>query len=1156
MRESRRWFSSQRKINLPIKVKITSLTIVMILLLLHTGLMVPPLLLSNMGSSNRQHGGNDSAGMESIFEPEVVLSENGEWVTFIDGASPGTRSIVIPKSRDTMGLCVDSTFYGMYNYTETIASIRFNILSVPSAGHASEIGKPAVPLVTRYLEVPHDVNITARVLYSESAELSDYYVIPAQREIADIPNATVPDFEYHNATYFEDSFYPENIAMIDGGVPSEEIIIRGHRVVALTLYPIQFNPVQSQLLVYSKIEVRLDYIRPAQVEAIPERLQSSAFSDFCNGLILNYKYSPTFKQIQASANLPHSTVISENGNGAEYLIITNDTFYDNILPLADWKEKKGLLTKVVKASEINPTTPTAAQVANYIQNAYDTWNPAPSYILFVGDSDHILPHYQTLCWDDDYHGAFNTATDLYYGTVEGTDYFPDIFVGRLSVDTPAEVATIVDKILSYERTPPNPTTYPEFYSNIAAPAFFQEHDLFANREGRDYVRTSEDILRLGTYNGLESMGYTAHRIYDTDAANPLTYRDGTAIPNDLQMANGFLWNGDNAQITSNLTDGRFLMYHRDHGASRNGFNHDTGFFANADGWNHPGYFVADVTGLTNDPLLPLVLSIECQCGWYDGEVDQEAWGGGDAALTRDVESFSEEFLRRSGGGAIAVIGASRNSPSFTNDRFLKGIIDGIWPTFDTDYNSGGLFSFAQLMLYGKVYAAQFDIYNSDVLREEFELYNLFGDPETMLWTSAPGTLNVLYPSTIGSTGTQDFVVYVTDDGSGDPINNAKICLRRGTDIYEVKLTDPLGYAYFSLSPGAGGDIEITVTSHDYEPHEGTISVTSNGATLTVDPDMGPGGGSVDLTGSNFGDEAVSIEFGGTALAATAVAGSFSDSYTVPIDGAGPLNIIATGQVTGRVAVTLFRRMPDGVDLYTYDQRDSSTWNLNPAGNNPVWNSPTIQLYDKLTGAAVSSNDLIVGRAYTVKTTIYNRATVTATDAIVTFKWAIIGGGQVNRYPMNPDTVTVTVPAAIAIVNYVEGQVEAEVDWTPEVTGHICVLVDITHPWDVNLDDNQGQENTDVHPVSSPGTVELIAGNPTDAPALVYIEVRQLGNLNDIWNVTVERDYPQELEPRTNQTVRFVVDAPESAELNETRTFIVNMYIDGELMGGVQIEVVK
>jgi hypothetical protein len=73
---------------------------------------------------------------------------------------------------------------------------------------------------------------------------------------------------------------------------------------------------------------------------------------------------------------------------------------------------------------------------------------------------------------------------------------------------------------------------------------------------------------------------------------------------------------------------------------------------------------------------------------------------------------------------------------------------------------------------------------------------------------------------------------------------------------------------------------------------------------------------------------------------------------------------------------------------------------------------------------------------------------------------------------------------------------------------------------------------------------------------VYIEVRQLGNLNDIWNVTVERDYPQELEPRTNQTVRFVVDAPESAELNETRTYIVNMYIDGELMGGVQIEVVK
>ena len=50
--------------------------------------------------------------------------------------------------------------------------------------------------------------------------------------------------------------------------------------------------------------------------------------------------------------------------GAKYLVITHDNFYDAILPFAQWKHKKGMVTKVVKLSE---TGSDSSQIRNYIR---------------------------------------------------------------------------------------------------------------------------------------------------------------------------------------------------------------------------------------------------------------------------------------------------------------------------------------------------------------------------------------------------------------------------------------------------------------------------------------------------------------------------------------------------------------------------------------------------------------------------------------------------------------------------------------------------------------------------------------------------------------------------------------------------------------------
>jgi hypothetical protein len=193
---------------------------------------------------------------------------------------------------------------------------------------------------------------------------------------------------------------------------------------------------------------------------------------------------------------------------------------------------------------------------------------------------------------------------------------------------------------------------------------------------------------------------------------------------------------------------------------------------------------------------------------------------------------------------------------------------------------------------------------------------------------------------------------------------------------------------------------------------------------------------------------------------------------------------------------------------------------------------------------VASNDLRVGTTYTVKADIHNAGTVSATDTEVTFEWGDWGMGQ--RVWNNFGTDTITVPAG--------GMTTAEADWTPSITGHTCLMVTIYHPWDENLDNNKGQENTDVHPVSSPGEISFTVGNPTQETALVYLDAKQIGG-PDLWAVTIDRDYPQVQEPGEVLNGTFVVEAPEDAEVGEMRIFTISGYIDGELVGGVEIFVV-
>ena len=266
--------------------------------------------------------------------------------------------------------------------------------------------------------------------------------------------------------------------------------------------------------------------------------------------------------------------------------------------------------------------------------------------------------------------------------------------------------------------------------------------------------------------------------------------------------------------------------HRDHGMDRNDYYTHTG-------WGDPYYVETHIAALTNGDLLPVVMSMNCQTGWFDGETDHHP--------TLSYESFCELFLRKSNGGAVGVFGASRTSYSGHNDFMAEGMIDCVWPNFlpTVANNSGANPRLGPMLNHGKLAMDQLWGDPWGVRQLEYELFHVFGDPSLEMYT----------PPIAGNT----FTIY--NDGTAD---------------LEITSMTTTASSWLSWTPTApltitpGGSRVITVNIN-------WAQVSGSGETAQIlvysnDPDMSPYPGAVYVTAekSGAGDE-LALDFGGLGL---------------------------------------------------------------------------------------------------------------------------------------------------------------------------------------------------------------------------------------------------------------------------------------------------
>ncbi|MCF6148552.1 MAG: hypothetical protein E3K37_07830 [Candidatus Kuenenia sp.] len=359
-------------------------------------------------------------------------------------------------------------------------------------------------------------------------------------------------------------------------------------------------------------------------------------------------------------------------NGADYIIITHEDFYDTALLLADHRSNEGLRVVTVKTDDIydefNNGIFTPQAIQDFLKYAYDNWQePAPAYVVLVGDAyqdykDNLasgtINYVPSQIIETDDLGE--TPSDNWFVLVSGDDILPDMYIGRLCAQTNEQAEDIINKIIDYDQNP----SEEDWMKNAL---------LVADDDESSFENLSEEIIELLPDD------YTAKRVY---------------IDNYTQEED------PSVDITQHINDGCFMVNYTGHGAVDIwGINENTSI-----------YTTDDIALLDNLHRLPVVTVANCLNGFFTGKNTQV--------------SVAEEFQRLQDKGAIAVWAATALGYTSGHRLLMLSFYESVFA--DSPYGLGEITTEAKLDAYSR----------SSYWGELVETFVLFGDPATQLYVAA------------------------------------------------------------------------------------------------------------------------------------------------------------------------------------------------------------------------------------------------------------------------------------------------------------------------------------------------------------------------------------------------------------------------------------
>jgi hypothetical protein len=718
----------------------------------------------------------------------------GRTVTFVDNWGEEGFNLISSSERGV------EIVYSMNHLTFEEMMVEDEVMQIVSISGMilpNDEGAPNLPGMGKFIAVPQGAKVELEVVSSRKEVYEDINIVPAPNipaEVDDSPLKYVKDPEIYNAN----EYYPASPVQM-----SSLKKMRGVDIVILGITPFQYNPVTKELIVYTDIRVKLNFIGGTGHFG-EDRLRSRWFEPVLYNNIMNYGSLPSLETIeQMRGSKPRA-------GECEYIIIVPDD--PDFIAWADtvkyWRKKQGILTDVYKITDPEIGSNTVSAIEDFIDDAYNTWSIPPVAVLLMSDYQSSGKAYgiTSPSYTHPYSGTY--ITDNTYADVDG-DGLPEMNFARLTAQDAGDLEEMVYKFMDYEQR--NPPTDADYYDHPLMACGWQNdrwfqlcteivRGFFIN----ELLKTPNMQYNLGSPaspspGGAWSTNSNTYMLVDYFGESGLGY-----IP-DTNPYNSSWWNtGSASGVNSDINDGAFLVQHRDHGGES--------------GWGEPDYTISNLSGLSND-LLTFVFSINCLTGRFD----------------YSSEVFTEAFHRMQH-GAFGLLAATQVSYSFVNDAYIFGLYDGMWPFFDP----GNAYSSQQdtfvvnlrpgfASVSGKYYLeASSWPYNSGSKAITYDLFHLHCDAFITLFSEVPESLDVTHDATV-PLGASNFTVTVRESNGMTPVDSALVCCWCGVDddMWVRGHTNSAGEVTLSINPSEPVDsMWVTVTKYDHFRYEKVVYMAS------------------------------------------------------------------------------------------------------------------------------------------------------------------------------------------------------------------------------------------------------------------------------------------------------------------------------------------
>ncbi len=353
---------------------------------------------------------------------------------------------------------------------------NFNRVYIPEHTKLDSIGFPEVPVVTFLIAIPECDNVNLNVTLLDSIVIEDMNIYPAPEWIEHNNgdySYMEEQFTINNAAYNSNEYFPGYAGeLVEKGAMREQHCIR------VKIYPVQFNPVQQQVIAFSSVNIELTFSNA--IGSVNNDV--GIFNEVCGNSMINYISNGLNSSVSCGAGYRDpgsvtwltdldSLFMDYNGVHCDYLIITHEDFYNDLDARYQIEEVlaqkrayyNGFDVVIVKMidiiTQIYSVIPDdhAEKIRNLIKNTYEngyadnTFDNRLGYVLLFGDA------YFGEDEDDECVPTYEFGYDGYFSGIDHNDVYPDIYLGRIPVDFDIEtgeglekVENVCQKISNYE----------------------------------------------------------------------------------------------------------------------------------------------------------------------------------------------------------------------------------------------------------------------------------------------------------------------------------------------------------------------------------------------------------------------------------------------------------------------------------------------------------------------------------------------------------------------------------------------------------------------------------------------------------------------------------------------------------------------------------